>query len=110
MPLLRGESPANWRTSFYYHYYESPTPHRVPPHYGVVTDRHKLVHLDYPAADSYWELFDREADPQELESVWGRAEYSDVQSELLAELERLRRELKVPQREPSSVYGDEPVE
>src|SRR4051812_3409039 len=40
VPLLAGRTPPDWRTSFYYHYYESPAPHDVRRHYGVVTDRH----------------------------------------------------------------------
>ena len=43
VPLLRGQTPADWRKSFYYHYYEFPGPHSVARHYGVVTDRYKLV-------------------------------------------------------------------
>ena len=31
VPLLKGQTPADWRTSFYYHYYEYPGPHHVPP-------------------------------------------------------------------------------
>jgi arylsulfatase A-like enzyme len=40
VPILRGQKPADWRTGFYYQYYEYPAPHRVRPHYGVVTDRY----------------------------------------------------------------------
>jgi len=42
-PVLAGHTPADWRTSFYYQYYEYPVPHHVRPHYGVITDRYKLV-------------------------------------------------------------------
>ena len=48
VPLLKGQTPADWRKSFYYHYYEYPEPHHVRPHYGVVTDRYKLVHFYGP--------------------------------------------------------------
>ena len=43
VPILRGQTPANWRKSFYYHYYEcSPkAPHGVACHDGVTTARHK---------------------------------------------------------------------
>ncbi len=44
VPLLKNQSPADWRTSLYYHYYEFPAPHHVRPHYGVITDQFKLVH------------------------------------------------------------------
>ena len=33
-PLLEGKSPADWRTSVYYHYYEFPGAHSVQKHYG----------------------------------------------------------------------------
>ena len=65
VPLLKGQTPADWRKSFYYHYYEYPGPHNVRPHYGVVTDRYKLVHFYEPEIDD-WELFDLENDPNEL--------------------------------------------
>src|SRR5688572_32019705 len=51
----------SWRKSFYYHYYEFPGAHAVRRHYGVVTDRHKLVHF-YESGVDYWELFDRQTE------------------------------------------------
>lgn len=99
VPILRGATPADWRTSFYYHYYEYPGPHNVRRHYGVVTDRHKLVHF-YEPEMNYWELFDRQADPQELQSVFGRADCADTQKSLERELRRLRSELKVTESDP----------
>jgi len=95
VPLLRGEDPADWRTSFYYHYYEYPLPHRVRRHYGVVTDRYKLVHFYAPDVD-YWELYDREKDPAELKNMLGKPGYEQVEKDLRAELGRLRNELEVP--------------
>lgn len=99
VPLLQGRTPADWRKSFYYHYYEYPGPHDVARHYGVVTARYKLVRFYEPQFD-YWELFDLEKDPRELTSVYGRPEYAPVQKELEAELARLRRELNVPDPDP----------
>ena len=92
-PLLRGESPRDWRTSFYYQYYERGV-HNVAPHYGVTTATHKLIH--YPHTNE-WELFDLEADPQELRNVYQQTSQAARRQELHRELERLRRELKVPQ-------------
>jgi arylsulfatase A-like enzyme len=99
VPLLKGETPSDWRKTFYYHYYEHPGPHNVARHYGVVTERYKLVHFYEPAFD-YWELFDRQKDANELKSVFGTAEYGRVQRELETELSRLRKELKVPDPDP----------
>jgi arylsulfatase A-like enzyme len=98
--VLVGNTPADWRKSFYYHYYEYPGPHSVAKHYGVVTDRYKLVRF-YEKEFDYWELFDREKDPKELKSVYGQPEYAAVQMELEAELARLRKELKVPDPDPA---------
>ena len=98
VPILKGQKPDDWRKSFYYHYYEYPGPHDVRRHYGVVTDRYKLVYFYEPDVD-YWELFDRKSDPRELKSVYGQAEQAAVQTELEAELARLRKHLKVPEHD-----------
>jgi arylsulfatase A-like enzyme len=107
VPLLKGETPADWRKSFYYHYYEFPVPHHVRPHYGVVTDRYKLVRFYGPDVD-YWELFDRRQDPHELRSVYEDAGYAQVRKELEGELARLREELKVPEEDDPAASGARP--
>jgi arylsulfatase A-like enzyme len=94
LPLLRGETPGDWRTSFYYHYYEGPErDHHVHKQEGVTTGRAKLIHY-YTLGE--WELFDLEQDPQELTNRYGRPEYAELQAKLSAELARLRDELDVP--------------
>jgi arylsulfatase A-like enzyme len=107
VPLLRGQVPADWRTSFYYHYYEYPGPHSVRRHYGVVTDRYKLVHFYEPEVNS-WEMFDRVNDPLELISVFGRPDISQVQGKLENELARLRASLGVPAMDPPDSAIAEP--
>lgn len=92
VPLLRGEDPEGWRESIYYHYYEWPGAHMVQRHYGVRTDRYKLVYY-YPI--DKWELFDLQKDPDELTSVYEDDAYQDVVTELKAELNRLRKEYQV---------------
>ncbi len=104
VPLLRGENPADWRTAFYYHYYEYPAWHRVRPHYGVITDRYTLAHFYAPDVD-YWELFDREKDPGEMKNVFGNPTYAEAQTNLLQEVTRLRKELKVPAKDDPKAYG-----
>lgn len=103
-PLFRGQRPGDWRTSFYYQYYEWPVPHRVRPHYGVVTDRYKLVRF-YGTGEDYWELFDREKDPHELKSVYEDSSYAATKAQLEKELTRLRKELKVPDEVPPRWLG-----
>ncbi len=110
LPLMKGETPANWRKSFYYEYYEYPAPHRVIPHYGVVTDRYKLARFYVPKLESkpypdYWELYDREKDPNETRSQYSDPAYQTTVKELHVELDRLRKELKVPETPPKESYG-----
>lgn len=98
-PLLRGEAPADWRTSFYYHYYEFPGAHSVRRHYGVVTERYKLFYF-YEPEMNYWTLIDRRTDPHELKNVYDAPDYAEVRAMLHAELDRLRSELHVPAEDP----------
>lgn len=104
VPLLKGEAPADWRKSFYYEYYEYPAPHHVRPHYGVVTDRYKLVHFYGPDVN-YWELFDRQTDPFELKSLLDDPAHAGTVADLTKEVERLRAELKVPATPPEQAFG-----
>jgi arylsulfatase A-like enzyme len=105
IPLLKGQTVADWRKSFYYHYYEHPGWHNVARHYGVVTDRFKLVYFYEPAFD-YWEMFDLQKDPHELRNVLEVAEYQDTRKQLKAELDRLRAELKVPSPDAAITYDN----
>lgn len=114
VPLLKGENPPHWRTAFYYHYYEYPAWHRVPSHYGVVTERYTLVHFytppgwkpepEMPVMD-YWELFDRQKDPNEMKSVFGAPAYSAVQKQLMKEVVRLRKKFKEPAKDDPKAFG-----
>ena len=108
VPLLKGERPSNWRDSFYYHYYEYPAPHRVRPHYGVVTERFKLVHYYNTDVDE-WELLDREKDPLEVKNFYNDPAYADTVKKLHTELERLRKEVKEPETTPREAYGRGPL-
>lgn len=106
-PLCRGESPADWRKSLYYHYYEFPAPHHVRPHYGVITDRYKLVHYYKPDVDD-WELLDRQADPLEVKNFYKEPAYAETVKQLHAEVERLRQEVQETDDPPRSAYGNQP--
>ena len=92
-PLLKGEAPEDWRTAFYYHYYEGPPAvHTVREHYGVTDGRYKLIHY---FKINQWELFDLAADPDEMKSVYGQPDYAVPRARMEEELARLREELGV---------------
>ncbi len=65
-PLLRGETPAGWRTSVYYRYYHDPGDVNTRAHFGVRTATHKLIY--YWTEDAY-ELFDLIRDPSEQHNL-----------------------------------------
>ena len=88
LPLLRGEHPAGWRRSLYYHFYEYPAEHMVRRHYGVRNDRWKLIHF-YNDIDQ-WELYDLQEDPHELRNLYGLPEYAAPRREMTDELVRLQ--------------------
>ncbi len=92
LPLLRGEGPADWRESIYYHYYAFPSAHMVARHDGVRTERFKL--LRFYQFDA-WEFYDLERDPDELRNEYANPEYAEQVAELKRELERLRSEYAV---------------
>lgn len=88
LPILKGETPADWRKGHYYHYYEHPSEHDVQRHYGITTSKYKLIHFYYELDD--WELYDLEKDPQEMNNVYDDPAYSEIQKELHVQLEELR--------------------
>ncbi|MCB1124219.1 MAG: DUF4976 domain-containing protein, partial [Verrucomicrobiae bacterium] len=98
-PILEGKEPDDWRTSFYYHYYEHPDFQfqDVPPHYGIRTGRYKLIHY-YPTekvAATGWELLDLRADPLELTNVYEEPQYQFIIKDLRKELARYQQSLGV---------------
>ena len=91
LPLLKGETSPTWRDSIYYHYQESGgarTQHRVAKHYGIRTDRYKLIFI-YEHDD--WELYDLTDDPHEMHNIYGKPTSTQITDELKSKLADLRR-------------------
>jgi len=84
-PILRGQTPADWRQRIYYHYYDGG--HSVARHYGVRTEQYTLAHF-YQTDE--WELYDLQKDPQQLHSVYADPAYAKTVAGLRTELTRLR--------------------
>jgi len=91
LPLLRGEASTDWRDEVYYEYFERGI-HAVERHRGVRTARHKLIH--FHDLDQ-WELYDLEADPDELHNLYGQEGLEELAEELAGRLGRLH-----------ALYGD----
>ena len=87
VPLLSGKVPDDWRKEIYYHYYEFPSVHMVPRHYGIRNDRFKLMHF-YQFDE--WEFYDLKADPDELMNVYDDPRYAEHVKHMKQELVELR--------------------
>lgn len=96
VPLLKGEHPDTWRDALYYHFYEYPAEHMVKRHYGIRTDRYKLIHFYNDINE--WELFDLRSDPQELHNLYGQKGYETVTKDLKSRLLDLQEQYDDPVR------------
>ncbi|MDG2397203.1 MAG: sulfatase [Flavobacteriaceae bacterium] len=79
---------SEWRDAIYYTYYEYPSVHMVKRHYGIRTDRYKLIHFYYDI--DQWELYDLEEDPSEMNNIYNKAKYSEIQNRMHTRLDDLR--------------------
>ena len=89
VPILKNGKADNWRKSIYYHYYEYPSVHMVPRHYGIRTERYKLMHF-YQFGNE-WEMYDLKEDPDELTNIYGRADKKSLQTDLEQQLKAIRK-------------------
>jgi arylsulfatase A-like enzyme len=87
LPVLRGRTPADWRSSMYYRYYHDPGDHNTRAHYGVRTRTHKLI---YYLKKDQWELFDLVNDPSELHNLYGQPGQETLTATLKGELAKVR--------------------
>jgi len=101
VPLFRGQVPANWQTSMYYRYWmHMDVNHWVWAHYGVRTERYKLIYYygeslgttgshNLPTPKT-WELFDLHEDPFETRNLYADPAAAPVVEALKRELARLQ--------------------
>jgi arylsulfatase A-like enzyme len=94
---LLNKTPDDWRDAMYYHYW-SHQPQR-PSHYGVRTQRYKLIYY-YGLVrmgrrpEECWELYDLGNDPHERFNIYDRPDHKETIAGLKRRLEQLRREYK----------------
>lgn len=84
LPVLKKERKG--RDAMYYHYYENGE-HAVSPHFGIRTERYKLVRF-YQKVES-WELYDLKNDKWEMKNLYGAKGYEKITADLKARLDDL---------------------
>lgn len=111
---LQGKKENDWRTATYYRYWMHIIHHYVPAHFGVRSKDHKLIfyygkhYLPEPEYEKHywarqyhgieretphtWEFYDLKNDPQELHNRYNDPDYTEIITELKAELKRQRME------------------
>ena len=89
VPILKNGKADDWRKSIYYHYYEYPSVHMIPRHYGIRTERYKLIHF-YQFGNE-WEMYDLKEDPDELTNIYGKADKRSLQKDLKEQLVAIRK-------------------
>jgi len=103
-PILEGRTPKDWRKSMYYRYWMHLSGHNVAAHYGVRTQRWKLIYYYGKALGATgavdrdtppeWELFDLQNDPREMKNLYGDPQYAATVKQLKAELAALRKQYR----------------
>jgi len=66
LPLIVNKN-TQGRETIYYHYYENGE-HAVSPHFGIRTERYKLIRF-YKRVEG-WELYDLKTDPSEMKNIY----------------------------------------
>ena len=89
VPILKNGKADDWRKSIYYHYYEYPSVHMIPRHYGIRTERYKLIHF-YQFGNE-WEMYELKEDTNELTKIYGKADKKSLQKDLKEQLVAIRK-------------------
>jgi arylsulfatase A-like enzyme len=90
--ILKGKTPKDWRQSMYYHYYEYPFWHHVQPHYGIRTERYKLIHFYYNM--DVWEFYDLATDSSEMTNLIHSKAHASLIKKMKKELIALKKYYK----------------
>lgn len=107
--VFEGKSPDNWRNSTYYRYWMNMAHHYNPAHFGIRTDKYKLIffygqHFVEGGSGKWpeerkqtgmrtppaWELYDLSKDPHENINEYSNPDYVGVIKQLKVELAQLR--------------------
>jgi arylsulfatase A-like enzyme len=93
---LEGKTPATWRKSMYYRYWEH-SPDR-PGHFGIRNDSYKLIfyygqplgmkRASKETTEPAWEFYDIRKDPKELHNAIHDQQYASIISQMKVELKK----------------------
>ncbi len=108
--VFEGKDPDNWRNSTYYRYWMNMAHHYNPAHFGIRTDKYKLIFFygrhfveggvgKWPEEREQtgmrtppaWELYDLSKDPHEDINEYSNPDYTGVIKQLKVELAQLRK-------------------
>lgn len=98
-----GHTPKDWRTAMYYRYWmNADNDHNVTAHYGIRTDRYKLIFYygeslgmkgtKNVSVKPEWELYDLKNDPMEMTNIYNKAENQTLIKHLKTELLKLKKQ------------------
>lgn len=104
VPLFKNGKSNDWRKSLYYHFYDYPAVGMVRRHYGIRTDRYKLIHwygkgAGTDSAIDWWELFDLKTDPSEMRNLYHVEKYQKVKQQLTDDLHKMRHDISATEGE-----------
>jgi len=105
LPLFTDPDKAEWRKSAYYHYYEYQGVHSIKRHYGVRTERYKLMHFYHDINE--WELYDLKEDPQEMNNVYHDPNYSAIKEKMHEELRKVMKKYGDSEIQRDSILMDD---
>lgn len=111
--IVEGNTPETWRQSMYYRYWMHGAHFNIPGHYGIRTKDYKLIYFYskslgyshnefYPTGhwnfegnvikdgEPYWEMYDLNNDPNELNNIYGKPQFTLIQERLRKELFELK--------------------
>ena len=103
---LKGQTPGGWRQAMYYRYWQQADgAHNMTAHYGIRTDRYKLIFwygdaLGKTGTNAWtptekishpiWELYDLKNDPNEMNNIYNDPKNRELVKTLKAELLKLK--------------------
>ncbi|WP_298036933.1 sulfatase [uncultured Microbacterium sp.] len=104
VPQLTDAPDEPTREAMYYRYFENDDiDHHALAHYGIRTERYKLIYfyndgLGLPGSSPHtyppeWEMYDLEADPEELNNVYLAPAYAEIREQLKVQLWQLQASL-----------------